>query len=77
MIADSHMNGGLGTVALYEQTLENVNDDDADFHLDLGDTFWTDGVTNSTVADQRFLAQRQWMGAVSHSTPIFLATGNH
>ena len=48
-----------------------------DFHLDLGDTFWTDGVTSSTMANQRYLAQRQWMGVVSHSSPIFLAPGNH
>ena len=79
IISDSHMNGGGGSVSAYEQTLGNINDDDdpPDFHFDLGDTFWMDGVTNSATANQRYLAQRQWMGAVSHSSAIFLATGNH
>jgi hypothetical protein len=77
IIADSHMSGGLGNISLYQQTLDNVRAEHPDFHLDLGDTFWTDGVTSSTVANQRYLAQRQWMGVVSHSAPIFLAPGNH
>jgi hypothetical protein len=77
IIADSHMSGGFGNVSLYQQTLDNVRAEHPDFHLDLGDTFWTDGVTSSTVANQRYLAQRQWMGVVSHSSPIFLAPGNH
>jgi hypothetical protein len=77
IISDSHMNGGGGAVSLYEQTLDNVNDDNPDMHFDLGDTFWMDGVTSSTIANQRYLAQRQWMGAVSHSAAIYIATGNH
>jgi hypothetical protein len=77
IIADSHMNGGGGNVALYQQTLNNVADDHPDFHFDLGDTFWIDGVTTTAVANQRYLSQRQWMGTISHSAPIFIATGNH
>jgi hypothetical protein len=77
IISDSHMNGGGGNVSLYEQTLENVAEENPDFHLDLGDTFWMDGVTSSTTANQRYLAQRQWMGTISHSAAIFVATGNH
>jgi hypothetical protein len=77
IISDSHMNGGYGNVSLYEQTLDNVNDDHPDFHFDLGDTFWMDGELDSATANQRYLAQRQWMGAVSHSAAIFLAPGNH
>jgi len=77
IVSDSHMNGGGGNVSLYENTLDNVNADHPDFHFDLGDTFWMDGVTSSTTANQRYLAQRQWMSAVSHSAAIFLATGNH
>jgi hypothetical protein len=77
IISDSHMNGGGGNVALYEQTLENVGKDNPDFHFDLGDTFWMDGVTTVAVANQRYLAQRQWMGAISHSAAIFVAPGNH
>ncbi len=77
IIANSHMNGGGGNASLYQQTLTNVAVENPDFHVDLGDTFWTDGVTNSTVANQRFLAQRQWMSSVSSSTAIFVAPGNH
>jgi hypothetical protein len=77
IISDSHMNGGGGNVSLYEQTLENVAEDNPDFHLDLGDTFWMDGVSTAAVANQRYLAQRQWMGTISHSAAIFVATGNH
>ncbi len=74
---DSHMNGGGGNVALYQQTLVNANNDHPDEHFDLGDTFWIDGVTNSATANQRYLAQRQWMSTISHSAAIFIATGNH
>jgi len=77
IISDSHMNGGGGNVTYYQQTLANANNDHPDFHFDLGDTFWIDGVTTSAIANQRYLAQRQWMGAISHSAAIFLATGNH
>jgi hypothetical protein len=77
IISDSHMSGGGGTVSLYQQTLVNVAAEKPDFHLDLGDTFWTDGVTSSAVTNQRFLAQRQWMSAVSSSAAVFVAPGNH
>ncbi len=77
IISDSHMNGGGGNVALYQQTLNNVLTDSPDFHLDLGDTFWMDGVTSSTTANQRYLKQRQYMGTISHSVPIFVSPGNH
>jgi predicted phosphodiesterase len=78
IITDSHMNGGGGNVALYQQTLTNANNDHPDFHFDLGDTFWIDG-TNITdaIANQRYLNQRGWMGTISHSAAIFLAPGNH
>jgi phosphodiesterase/alkaline phosphatase D-like protein len=77
IISDSHMNGGGGSVSLYQQTLNNVLADHPDFHLDLGDTFWMDGVTSSTVANQRYLNQRQYMGTISPSVPIFVSVGNH
>jgi phosphodiesterase/alkaline phosphatase D-like protein len=77
IISDSHMNGGGGNVALYQQTLNNVLAENPDFHLDLGDTFWMDGVTSATVANQRYLNQRSWMGTISHSIPIFVSPGNH
>jgi phosphodiesterase/alkaline phosphatase D-like protein len=51
IITDSHMSGGTGSVSLYQQTLTNANNDHPDFHFDLGDTFWMDGVTSSTTAN--------------------------
>jgi hypothetical protein len=77
IIADSHMNGGSGSVTLYQQTLDSVLAEHPDFHFDLGDTFWMDNVSDSAGAVQHYLAQRQWMGAVSHSSAIFVAPGNH
>ena len=77
IISDSHMNGGGGSVSRYQQTLNNVLADHPDFHLDLGDTFWMDGVTSSTTANQRYVQQRVYMGAISPSVPIFVSTGNH
>jgi hypothetical protein len=71
------MNGGGGNANLYQQTLNNVLADHPDFHLDLGDTFWMDGVTSSTTANQRYLQQRVYMGTISSSVPIFVSTGNH
>jgi hypothetical protein len=77
IISDSHMNGGGGSVSLYQQTLNNVLAEHPDFHLDLGDTFWMDGVTSSTVANQHYVQQRVYMGTISASVPIFVSVGNH
>jgi len=77
IIADSHMSGGGGSESLYVQTLNNVLADNPDFHFDLGDTFWTDSVTTVAATEQKYLAQRAWMSIISHSAPIFIATGNH
>jgi hypothetical protein len=77
IISDSHMSGGGGNVSQYQQTLANVAAENPDLHFDLGDTFWTDGVTTTVVENQRYVAQRQWMGAVGQSAPVFLAMGNH
>ena len=78
IISDSHMNGGGGSIPQYQQTPTNANNDHPDFHFDLGDTFWMDGPNlDSTTANQRYLNQRGWMGAISRSAAIFLAPGNH
>ena len=77
IISDSHLGAGGGNANLYQRTLLNVRDDNPDFHLDLGDTFWMDNVNNTAGARQAYLAQRPYMGLISHSAPIFLALGNH
>jgi cytoskeletal protein RodZ len=75
--SDSHINILLGTATLWQQTLTNVAADAPDFHLDLGDTFAMDNVTTQAQADSAYLAQRPYMGLISHSAPIFLVYGNH
>jgi hypothetical protein len=66
----------------YEQAMTNVANDQPDFHFDLGDTFMTDGLTGLTLqadVNDAYLAQRNplYMDRVGHSSPIFLASGNH
>jgi hypothetical protein len=75
--SDSHVNILLGNSSLYQTTLLNIANDSPDFHLDLGDTFAMDSVTTQTQADTAYLSQRSYMGPISHSSPIFLALGNH
>jgi predicted phosphodiesterase len=77
IIADSHIDIMLGDPVLYERTLENVNDDNPDFHIDLGDTFAMDGVDTWTQAQQAYLNHRPYLDIISHSAPIFLVIGNH
>ena len=76
IISDSHANYSN---AQTQQAAANVIADQPDFHLDLGDTFMTDGDTNQTQVNQEYLAQRGplFLGGIGHSTPIFLASGNH
>jgi phosphodiesterase/alkaline phosphatase D-like protein len=75
--ADSHINILFGDASLYQQTLLNAGNDQPDFHLDLGDTFAMDNVNTQAQAYNAYLAQRPFMGLLSHSVPIFLALGNH
>ncbi len=64
---------------LYRRTLLNISNDNPDLHFDLGDAFNITqvelGDTNSVKAE--YLSQRESMGLISHSTPIFLVIGNH
>ena len=75
--SDSHVNILLGSSNVWQQTLENVADDQPDFLLDLGDTFAMDNVTTVQGAEQAYLFQRPFFEIVGHSASIFLATGNH
>ena len=78
--SDSHINvAGLGNVTEYRQALARIANDEPDIHLDLGDTFEMDYVNSASVADANYLYQRasNMMGLISHSSPIFLAMGNH
>jgi hypothetical protein len=78
--ADSHAHWAIVGISysteLYERTLLNVLSDNPDFHIDLGDAFQMDNVTDVETARSRYLEQRPFFGLVSHSSPIFLVIGN-
>ena len=63
----------------YQQAMINILNDLPDFHLDLGDTFMTDGTTSQSQVDNAYLAHRNplYLDRIGPSVPIFLATGNH
>jgi hypothetical protein len=75
IIADSHAMYNTQ----YQQAIQNVIADEPDFHFDLGDTFMTDYDTSQSQVNNEYLAQRggQYLDLVGHSSPIFLASGNH
>ncbi|NWG08230.1 MAG: metallophosphoesterase [Chloroflexi bacterium] len=77
--ADSHVNIILGNLDEWKQALDRMATDQPDFFIDLGDTFAMDGVSTAAQADANYLFQRSpdLMGRLSHSSPIFLAIGNH
>ncbi len=75
--ADSHLDQGV-TPAAYEQTLLNVRDEEADFLVDLGDTFMTDKRgAEFTRTEAQYDAQRYWLGIACRSMPLFMVLGNH
>ena len=67
----------LGYGPLYTVAMNNVANDHPDFHLDLGDSCFMNGVSSATLANQRYLLQRSYADLVGHSSPIFLVVGNH
>jgi len=86
IVSDSHFGqyGGqtANELALYTQTLQNVEQDNPDLYLDLGDTFAMDpsplgtGMTEAE-ADHAYVIQRPYLGQICHSIPFLLAIGNH
>ncbi len=77
--SDSHVNIMLGNATTWQNTLTRIGDDNPDFHIDCGDTFAMDGVSTQSAARANYAFQRtsDYFGRISHSVPIFLATGNH
>jgi hypothetical protein len=63
----------------YQQAMANIEADNPDFNLDLGDTFMVDNDTNQSQVNNEYLAQRgsSYMGRIGPSVPIFLTPGNH
>lgn len=74
--ADSHLDDST-RLHLYRRTLENVQAEAPDFHIDLGDTFMTDKHPSRESAARQYAAQRYWLGLVGRSAPLFLVLGNH
>jgi predicted phosphodiesterase len=75
--ADSHLDNNTN-VKVYQQTLANMLAAKPDFMIDLGDTTMVDKFGRFyTRAESQYRAQRYYMGQIAHSTPIFLALGNH
>jgi hypothetical protein len=67
---------------LYRQTLRSVLLDQPDFYLLLGDDFSIDplfnrGQLSQQNVDRLYADQRQFLGEVAGSTPLFLVNGNH
>ncbi len=80
--ADPH-NGDFNS-DLYEIAMENTLADTPDFVIDLGDNFMTEKLVKDVNDDllyeaalQTFLDMRPYYGLVGHSTPLYLAIGNH
>ena len=86
IVADSHLPvAGHCNPNRYALTLQNASDDNPDFHIDLGDTFYSDNIggpgnqarmTYDQVV-QRVISHRPFFGILTHSAPLFLANGNH
>ena len=79
--SDSHQgytSGQFWNETLYQITMENIGDDQADFLVDLGDAVSTDDATETQASvRQKYLNQRTTHDIVGHSMPVFLALGNH
>jgi hypothetical protein len=67
---------------LYARTMRNVEKDQPDFYLTLGDDFSLDRHVNRDTlsqsnVDQVYAHQRSFLGLVGRSSPLFLVNGNH
>lgn len=78
IISDTHPNLPMFfNQSLYEQTLNNVINDNPDFQIDLGDSFAMDYVDTIEEAQLAYRSHRSNMAQISHSVPLFLVIGNH
>jgi hypothetical protein len=65
--------------ASFSNAVVNINNDQPDFHFDLGDIFMTDGDGSQSAVNSEYLAFREpnCLDGIGHSAAIFLASGNH
>jgi hypothetical protein len=78
--SDSH--NATSSSTSFVQAMQNINSDQPDFVLDLGDTFFAEYTRNSGIqanVNNAYLDYRAstHFGAFGHSAPIFLSSGNH
>jgi hypothetical protein len=76
LTADAHLDEHTSP-DVYLQTLANIRTDHPDFHIDLGNLFMTDKHASRNEAARQYLAQRNYLGQIGSSVPIFLALGTH
>lgn len=74
LTADSHLDDHTDC-ALYQHTLTRIAAEKPVFHIDLGDTFMSEKLTNRAVAAQQYLDQRHYFSLVG--APVHLVIGNH
>ena len=73
--SDEHASFGSS----FSNGMTNIYNAQPDFHIDLGDTFYTDNATSQTQVNNEYLAFREpsYYDRIGSSVPIFLASGNH
>lgn len=75
--ADSHRDENT-SIPLYNVALENMLKDNADFHVDLGDTFFSEKLGKTEQGTlQRYLEDRSFFEKIGFNIPLFLVNGNH
>ncbi|MCX6013644.1 MAG: metallophosphoesterase [Chloroflexi bacterium] len=81
---DSHPDrpGKMFDSELYLQTMNNVKNIDPDFYLTLGDDFSIESLIDKNTLSQEsvnqvYSNQRDYLGIVGSSSPLFLINGNH
>jgi hypothetical protein len=79
--ADSHpeRSKNMYDPSLYMINMQNVVSEQPDFFLSLGDDFSVDTMNTITqpAVQQLYVNQRNYMGLVGASAPVFLVNGNH
>jgi hypothetical protein len=81
---DSHpeRTGKMFSSDLYEQTMNNVLLDNPDLYFTVGDDFSIENLIDKNtltveLVDRVYLHQRNYLGIIGSSVPLFLVNGNH
>ncbi|MBW2974166.1 metallophosphoesterase [Candidatus Woesearchaeota archaeon] len=79
MSSDSHLGAAArNDPEIYNQTLQNINADEPDFHLALGDEFNVDNVQEPITyakVETRYINQRPYLSQIG--APFYFVIGNH